>query len=770
MNPRVAGLWYAFLILWAAALFCFGAVRPWAIAATAFGTSLLYGLSLLLIPEPPRLSRPALCFLGGLALLVLLQAAPLPFLVPHATRLRETHGVGSFWPATADAFLSVRTAAQLAAYVCTGLLLLRLRQAGLSTSSALRGLLLVAGAEAAWGVIRVLGGIDWMPFYDGPRGDPGSASGHLVNRNNFAGLCGMGLLLAGGLAAARFTWPPRRSEDERTSTARRLEAGLGWALLASLFATALLLSKSRGGVLAALAGLGVLPFLHRGRAGGMGLLALVAAAVVAFVAANPSGLLQRFEAMDPFEVSSESRWTIWTLTASAAAVQPLLGFGIGTHPHAFHPFQPPSLAGQVQHAHNEYVNVLFEAGAVGLLFTLAALAVWLIRAWRGLRLLHSPDRLPAAGAVAAAVVVLVHSLVDFDLRITGVGLMWAALAGLGASLSRDGGAAKATSWTAAAAGLGIAALLAFAPLKSLGLTPYDHALAWEAARASGDPAKFETAAALFPAHPALQREAGLGFWEHGDLKRAGVCFRRLFEQKPEEVDTVLAEIHDPARPPSDYEALLPGTPEAAARLAAFLLRSGDWAGAMGVFERGRGASAPAHDFFAAALQQAGQWGLEARVRDLRLEAASDGWAHAAAAEAWRRLGVWDRALERALTAERIEPSNAAWSALKGEILLAKGDGLSALEALTEASRKAPAELNYRLRRAELALGERTFQAAADDFREVLRSRPGERRALLGLARALLGLGQKDAARVLLDEWLARNPKDVEAERLRATAR
>ncbi len=765
MSRRVHALWIAFLAVWAAALFVFGAVKPWAQASTAVAMAVLYGLSLVLLPDPPRLSKTGLLFLGGFAAILLLQAAPLPFLYPYTTRLRETHGVGAFWPGTADAYLSVRFAAQAAAYVLAALLVLRLRQSGLSTSTALRGLLLVAGLEAAWGVIRALGGIPWIPFYDGPRTD--GASGTLVNRNNFAGLCGMGLVLAAALAAARFTWPARRSDESgRPALGRRIESGLGWALLAALFAAAILLSTSRGAALSTLAGLAVLPFLHRGRANAAGVTALVAAGVVAFVAANPSGLIERFVTIDPFEISGDMRWRIWTHTTSAAWHQPLLGFGVGTHPNAFHPFQPPTMPGQVQHAHNEYVNVLFEAGLAGLAFTLAAIGAWLTRAWRGLRPLHSPDRLPAAGVVAAAVVVLAHSLVDFDLRITGVGLMWAALVGLGASLSRGGEPAKATSWAAACAGAAIAAALAFAPLTSLGLTPYDHALAWKAG-------EHKVAADLFPAHPGLQREAGLGFWAEGDTAGAALCLKRLFLQKPEEVEPVLAEIYEGAAPVSSYEALLPGTSESAARLASFLARQGDWQKGMEVFERGVSKDAEAagsHDYFASVLRGAGQWGLEARVRDRRVEAKSDAWAYAAGAEAWHRLGVQDRALERAVTAERIDPSNGAWTALKAEILAAKGDELGAMEGLTEALRKSPTELNYKLRRAQLASSQKAYQSAAEDFREVLRSRPGDRATVLGLARALLGAGQKDSARLLLDEWLGKHPADAEAEALRTAAR
>src|SRR5688572_30513846 len=98
MSRRVHVLWIAFLAVWAAALFVFGAVKPWALAPTAVAMAVLYGLSLVLLPDAPRFSKTGLWFLGGFAAILLLQAAPLPFLYPYTSRLRETHGVGTLWP------------------------------------------------------------------------------------------------------------------------------------------------------------------------------------------------------------------------------------------------------------------------------------------------------------------------------------------------------------------------------------------------------------------------------------------------------------------------------------------------------------------------------------------------------------------------------------------------------------------------------------------------------------------------------------------------
>jgi tetratricopeptide (TPR) repeat protein len=796
---RGRALWLAYLGLWAGALLAYGAVAPWAAAAFAAGLAALYGAALVLLPGPLALSRAALAFLAGAAALVLLQFLPLgALLFPDAHRWRTLHGIGGLWPGTADAFRAVHFAAQLAAAVLSALLVLRLRAAGLPGSFVVRTSLAVLGLQAAWGVLRVFLGLDWIPFYDGTRSGPEIASGTLVGRNTFAGLMGMGLALAAGLAWARFSWPPRM-ESGPPSWARRLEAGLGWGLLASLFATAVVLSRSRGGALSAAAGLALLPLFHRGRASGAGAALLAALGTGAFLLANPRGLLERFGAIDPFELGADERWRIVAATARAAALQPILGFGLGAHPWGFHPFQPPSMPGQIQHAHNEYVNVFFEAGLAGLALFLGGLAVFARRAWRDLRTRPSAERLPYAAAAAAVAVPLAHSFVDMDLRITAIASFFGALVGLLGSLSRRGEPrSRAAGFAAAGVALGAAGALAFGGLdtgalaeealrsdperaerlcrQALGLCPYEYRAARvlaAAAEARGDGESadrwFAAAADLWPAHPELQREAGFWFWGRGNAERAGRSFSRLFEQIPGAVSEVMEAIWDPARAPEEYERLLPAAPAARAAWAGFLARRGRWEEARAAFERGVPAEpehAPAYDLFAQALGAAGQAGLEAVFRDRRLEIRSDPPAAAAAARAWARLGAYDRALERARAAARMDPLDPAGWALAAEILAARGDRLAAAEAYGEALRRAPSRGDLRARRGDLYAALGMWALAADDYREALALRPGDRGLTLALARALVAAGEAPAARRTLEGWLRAHPEDAEATRLR----
>ncbi len=773
---RPLALWLAFLLALALSLAAYGSVAPWAVAAVAGAMALLFVLSLVLLPDRLKLSRASVAWLAAMGAVFLLQLLPLgPVLFPVTDGWRARHGVGRLWPGTADLWRTLMFLAQFASGVLAALLVLRLRQGGLSSPAVVKGLLAVVGLEAAWGVARVFLALDWIPFYGGARSPAEIASGTLVGRSNFGGLLAIGFVLAVGLSWARFTWPPRRREDEAPTLGRRLEGGLAWASLAALFAVGIVMSRSRGATLAALGGLLVLPFVHRGRASLAGAGAILAIGLVGFMAANPQSLFERFRVLDPFEITADSRWAMFATTASASLRQPVLGFGFGTHPVAYHPFQPPSLPGQVHHAHNEYLNILFEGGFVALVLVLAGFAFFIAKSWRRLQSIPSSDRLPYAAAFAAVAAVAIHSGVDMDLRITSLVLVFGALLGLVGSLGRRGEERPLFSWAPPLVAAGALSFLAL-DRSALGLSPYGH----EAARARAleavkrkDLAEadrwFASASDLWPAHPDLQEEAGLWFWSRGDLGRSSVPFKRLFEQLPGEVDGVLHRIWDPAQPPARYEALLPGNPLCTAYLAAFLVRQGDWVRGMEVFERGCPLvpeSVAGYDAMGDALSAVGQWGLEAVIRDRRLELLSHGEAYAASARAWQRLGSLDRALERSRNACRVDPVNARLVALKADVLSARGERAAAIEALTQALSMAGADPGWRASRASLCVSMKMYGVAIDDYKALLRTRPSDRGLTFALAQAQAASGDLASARRTMDAFLALHPADGEAHAYR----
>ena len=83
-------------------------------------------------------------------------------------------------------------------------------------------------------------------------------------------------------------------------------------------------------------------------------------------------VLQRFAESDAV---ADSRWSIAIATLEGIGAFFPLGAGMGTFPEAFRRFHPADIPLFVNHAHNDYLEWLFEGGllAAGLLLLLLAL-------------------------------------------------------------------------------------------------------------------------------------------------------------------------------------------------------------------------------------------------------------------------------------------------------------------------------------------------------------------------------------------------------------
>jgi O-antigen ligase len=130
---------------------------------------------------------------------------------------------------------------------------------------------------------------------------------------------------------------------------------------------ALALTGSRGGLLAAMVGLLIVPLtmtrLSPGRlATAIALLALSGAVAVAYV---PETIVQRFATTRSSveDLSLGGRFEIWKAGLHAFTYRPLVGYGAG----AFKRAASPWLGGQQRVAHNSFLSILVEQGMVGFL-------------------------------------------------------------------------------------------------------------------------------------------------------------------------------------------------------------------------------------------------------------------------------------------------------------------------------------------------------------------------------------------------------------------
>ncbi len=318
-------------------------------------------------------------------------------------------------------------------------------------------LLAAASAEALLGVyqfVRRVGPEGFVLFGRFMR-----AYGHFAQPNPFAGYLGLSLPLAYSLALEAWTvW---------RSGAWRAQAGLRTALLRlapylvsvaafAVMLAAMVMSWSRGGWVGMVAALVAITVLRSRRA-------LVAALAVGLVVAYllliggaqylPASLVTRIADFVPYlgglDVTAvqvtDANWAViermahWQAALGMFTDHPWLGVGIGNYPVAYPQYALGRWQDPLGHAHNYYLNVAAEAGALGLGAYLVLFAACAFYAWRVIRRLGSQIETPAwcpadrgDEPAPSEVAPLRHSLDGVQQALAGRRLWWAvALGALG---------------------------------------------------------------------------------------------------------------------------------------------------------------------------------------------------------------------------------------------------------------------------------------------------------------------------------------------------
>ncbi len=201
-----------------------------------------------------------------------------------------------------------------------------------------------------------------------------------------------------------------------------LETGGKRALLlfgSLVMALSIIFSRSRGGMLGlAVAVVFVCAVMFRGHRQQRVALAMLAASVL--VAAGTMFLANDKILQRLTDTQDQYRFAIYSDSLRMWLQRPLLGFGWGTFPTVYPAFRSFYIDLRVNHAHNDYLELLVEMGVVG-----AAVAAWFL--WGVFRqgfhkILDKTDyegSMLALGGMTAIVALLAHSFLDFNLHIPG---------------------------------------------------------------------------------------------------------------------------------------------------------------------------------------------------------------------------------------------------------------------------------------------------------------------------------------------------------------
>jgi O-antigen ligase len=194
----------------------------------------------------------------------------------------------------------------------------------------------------------------------------------------------------------------------------------------------LIFTRSRMGVSLAMVGILLCSLAFSRRLGGSnvyGLYGTVTAITLALaIEVGLAPVLDRFTLQDPL---SDGRWSIFAGTLQAIGEFFPIGSGLGSFVEVFPRFHPADFinGAVINRAHNDYLEWTMGGGLV-VPALLAIMLVLYLRQWPRVwtREIWSTFRFLQTGAGIAMLLMLLHSLVDFNLHIPANGIFFAFLA------------------------------------------------------------------------------------------------------------------------------------------------------------------------------------------------------------------------------------------------------------------------------------------------------------------------------------------------------
>ncbi|MGH9444115.1 MAG: O-antigen ligase family protein, partial [Thermoanaerobaculia bacterium] len=272
--------------------------------------------------------------------------------------------------------------------------------------------------------------------------------GPFINPDHFAGYLEISLALAFGTLWREILTggdSPRGIEEGAARMERRILRLGGWILLWGFLASGVVLTRSRGGILAAsLTALGLVAggLASRRRAGRLRTLTAAGVALLfglLFVAgATKREAILRFLASDPRDMGADLRVGIWKTSIEASRSFPILGSGLGSFREAFRRFQPRGMEGLVEQAHCDALQLLVTGGWVGLalgILLVGSLFAALARALARQR--HREEKAFVLAGMGALASLVLHGLVDFNMSIPAIPATLAAVLGAAWAAGRD---------------------------------------------------------------------------------------------------------------------------------------------------------------------------------------------------------------------------------------------------------------------------------------------------------------------------------------------
>ncbi len=244
--------------------------------------------------------------------------------------------------------------------------------------------------------------------------------------------------VAAGLAAAGYA----RGSSRHSASGRAGLVSAWWMVVTGCLMVGVVVSLSRMGFLATLAGLGLgvaagvgsREGMRKRRTAAIGA-CVVVVLVLGFVYLPTDELVARFAGFaQTDDITQDQRAQIWRETVELIRAYPVLGTGLGGYEPAFLRFKKTAPDNRVDFAHNDYLQILAEMGWAGFLAAMGLVGFVVRESWRSAGE-WSWVEMGIAGALGA---LALHSLVDFNLFMPANALALGWIGGVGCGRRAQG--------------------------------------------------------------------------------------------------------------------------------------------------------------------------------------------------------------------------------------------------------------------------------------------------------------------------------------------
>jgi len=431
-------------------------VDDWAILFIELMAVFLTGVYFLMSSPPAvnaklaqKLRWPRFAFAALFVLFLPFQLLPIPKSIlrlfsPHAFALQQQYsprfGEMKSISLTLVPSQTLKEGLLLLAYVLIGFLVVRVitRRAQIR-----RMMMVIVGMgvfEAVFGLFELYQKNPSLLFYRKAH-NLDSVTGTFVNRNHFSGYLELVIPIALTLIISRidlFTMPSKKWRQRLAvltgkGTSVNVLLGIGIVIMA----LSVLLSNSRsGGILLLLIFMLffelIVFFFSRSRIRKTWIknflkIMFVVITLIALYAGIES-MVGRFS-LD--NLLQEGRPRYWTTVMRIVKDFPLFGTGLGTFGLAYEAYETLGLSGMLIHAHNDFLEYLSELGVLGFALLAAGILFIIVDSFLTWIKRRNPEvKSLALGGLVAVMVMLVHSLTDFNLHIPANALLFAVILSL----------------------------------------------------------------------------------------------------------------------------------------------------------------------------------------------------------------------------------------------------------------------------------------------------------------------------------------------------